>query len=139
MSSPAFADPISPDNIPLCHLASLPDGTKICGYTVDEWKLVLIADRELSFLRKQVDALKEKGVNLSLQVAALEGEVTALRDSRSAFDARVSKLTNDLISCDRKLQSERVRSSFGDPIPWSISLLATSLLIGVVVGDYVLD
>ena len=133
-SSSVSADPV-PENFPPCRLYRLDSGLEICGFTdLEDWKLVLKVDRELTFLRLTAKIDEKRADNLSLQVATLEGQVAALEKSQVIFADRNEELTRQLIACDKSLQDERVKPAWGSTLAWTFAGISTSVLVGVIAG-----
>jgi len=135
-ATPAFADPIEPKIVPKCSLVKAADGSEVCAYTLEEWKLVLKADAELFSNRTLLAKEKERTTSLTLQVNDLKSQVGVCLDSQKLLIERDNKLTQDLIDLDWKYQKERVKPKWGSPLAWSLAAVSTSILAGFLVKGW---
>lgn len=126
--------PYEPVVIPKCTVYKVATG-EICGFTEDQWKVVLEADAELVHVRVLLAKERERSAALALQVDALKDQVDVYAKSQSLLTARADKLTNELIECDRKYQNERVKPRLGSPLAWTITTIAVATLGGYLLRD----
>lgn len=134
-AEPNKPKPATPENFPSCRLVTLDDGFQACAYiNLDDWKLVLAADRELTFHKLLDEKFDEKIDNLTLQIASLEGQVDSLESVQVLLADRNEELTRQLIECDRKLQDERSKPRWGNTLAWTVAGASTSVLFGVVLA-----
>jgi len=131
----SFADPVVPENFPSCTVITLSAGIQACAFIdLEDWKLVLKADRELTFQRMMAKKMDERADNLSLQVATLEGQVAALENVQVLLADRNEELTRELIESDRLLQEERSKPQWGSTAAWTAFGVSTSVLLGFVLA-----
>lgn len=135
--SPALGDETKPSNFPDCTKYSLPDGRTVCGYTnLEDWKIVLKADLELTAKKKALTLERERAAQQGLVVAGLKGQVEAFKRIVAEQSSRIETLTKDLLETDRKYQSERVKPRWGNPLAWAAAAVATAALGGFVLHDF---
>lgn len=135
--TPVYADPTEPVSFPKCKLVGSQDGVAICGYTLDEYKLVLKADVELRMIRNVLAYERENIVLLTQQVTDIKSQLDLCIAGKSALSSRSEELTVQLIELDKKYQDARVRMSLESPIAWTIAAVSTSILAGVIVFEVI--
>jgi len=124
--------PYEPVIVPKCTLYRVGD-KDVCGYSFEEWKLVLLADAELVSTRKLLAKEKEKNSSLFLQVGDLKNVIDVYSGSQVLLITNNNKLTQDIIDLDKKYQDERVKPRLGSPLAWTITAA-----IGAMFGGYLL-
>lgn len=134
---PAHADePVTPTNFPPCTVMVLPEVGQVCVYRdIEDWKRVLVADAELTRYRGETNLCREAKQVLEHQVSLLEHEKAVLIVTNKDIDDENARLTKELIALDKKYQEERVKPSFGPPVPWVVAGLASSILAGVLISS----
>jgi hypothetical protein len=120
-------------NLPNCTVYKIDIGGQVCGFeNIDDWKLVLKADADLTDARAKLKNEQAVEADLIKQRDLLNVQLAAYADSQSILIARHNKLTDDLIALDKKYQEERVKPQWGNPIAWTIAAVSTAVLLGVV-------
>lgn len=139
MTFPAAADePVRPANFPNCTKYQIAVGGLVCGYeNIEDWKLVLRADAELTHVREQLKNEEVKDALLHVQLEQAVKEAAARSGAESILKTQNEKLTNDLIALDEKYQKERVKTVWGSPIAWGLAAVSTALLAGFVIHDVI--
>ena len=123
-----------PQVVPKCTVYKV-GAIEICGYTMEEWKLVLKADAELVSTRTLLAKEKQRSGNLELQVKDLREVARVYAESQAVLVGRVDKLTGDFIALDKKYQDERVKPRIGSPVAWSITAAVAALAGGYILKD----
>lgn len=127
-------DPYEPQVVPKCTVYQVAGG-EICGYTMDEWKVVLRADAELVSTRILLAKEKARANSLSYQVGDLRNALEVYAENQKLLVANMNKLTTDLIACDKDLQDERVKPRIGSPVAWTIAAAVAVMFGGYLLKD----
>lgn len=135
-TTPAFAD-YEPVHLPQCKLYKTIDGQEVCGYSLEGWKSALKVDAELVTTKFRLKKETERTGALSQQVTALREQVSVYAESQIVLVDRSNKLTQDIISLDKKYQTERVKPRFGSPVAWTLAAVSTSVLAGFAISSIV--
>ena len=120
--------------VPKCTVHMVAGG-EICGYSIEEWKLVLQVDAELVHLRAQLKNEQTRTILLAQQVEGLQGQVDVYSKSQELLVARETKLTADVIELDRKYQNERVKLRLGSPLAWTVTAVVATAFGGYLLRD----
>ncbi|MBW2691046.1 MAG: hypothetical protein JRE57_00250 [Deltaproteobacteria bacterium] len=133
-ATPAFAEPkYEAKIIPKCTVYKTVGSGEICGYTLDEWKGVLVVDAEFVVTKSKLKKELARSAILALQVDLVSGQLEVYASSQKALVAQTDKLTKDLIDLDKKYQDERVKPRWGSPVAWSLAAVSTAVLAGFLV------
>lgn len=110
-------------------------GKDVCGYeNLEDWKVVLVVDAELTTARNQLKNERERIEDLVRQRELLTGQIEKYADTQLVLTRRNEKLTQDLIALDKKYQDERVKPRWGSPVAWTIAAVSTAVLAGFVIN-----
>ena len=136
-SSARADDPVpDPEIIPACIVYQVPGIGQVCGYAdIADVRAVYTADADLVASRALL-TLERRKTEAMERAAGLHGEQLAACDRLSgALSVREKELTAALIDENRKLERERAKPRFGNPIAWTVAAASVAVLLGYVAAD----
>ena len=139
-ATPAYAD--APPKyevkiVPKCKLVKDASGVQVCAYTLKEWQEVSKFDAELVSKRRLLSYTDLRFDTIVNQKTLLIEQIKACSANQALLIKREDKLVADVIAKDRKLQYERVKPRWGNPVAWTIAAVSTVLLVGYVGRDVI--
>jgi hypothetical protein len=132
---PAAADEIKLEILPQCLKYTVPNVGLVCGYkNLADVQLLYTLDAELELHRDVKRLEKAKIHELENQIIHLRAAEDARKRAADLLKDRNQELVQQLIDTDRRLQKERVKPRWGNPLAWTLSaVLAASLSTVLVV------